>query len=59
MIDPTKKCKTCNGKKIKKEMKKLKVEIDKGAPHGETYTIHGEGDEVPDVEAGDVLVQVK
>lgn len=56
MIDPAKKCKTCNGKKIKKEMKKMKVEIDKGAPHGDTYTIHGEGDEVPDVEAGDVLV---
>ena len=35
MIDPTKKCKVCNGKKIKKETKKLKVEIDKGAPHGE------------------------
>ena len=35
------------------------MEIDKGAPHGEQYTIHGEGDEVPDAEPGDVIVQVK
>jgi DnaJ family protein A protein 2 len=49
-------CKPCNGKKIKNETKKLPVEIDKGAPNGEKYTIHGEGDEVPDAEAGDVIV---
>lgn len=58
-IDPAKKCKTCNGKKVKDEKKKLKVEVDKGAPHGEQYTIHGEGNEVPDVEPGDVIVQIK
>ncbi len=52
-------CKTCNGKKIKKESKKLTVEIDKGAPNGEKYIKHGEGDEVPDAEAGDVVVVVK
>lgn len=43
-IDPSKMCKACSGKKIKKENKTLKVEIDKGAPNGERYTIHGEGD---------------
>ena len=36
----------------------MKVEIDKGAPHGDKYTIHGEGDEVPDCESGDVIVQI-
>jgi len=36
----------------------LKVEIDKGAPNGEKYTIHGEGDEIPGAEAGDVIVQI-
>lgn len=36
----------------------MKVEIDKGAPHGDKYTIHGEGDEVPDCEPGDVIVQI-
>jgi DnaJ family protein A protein 2 len=37
----------------------MKVEIDKGAPNGEKYTIHGEGDEVPEAEAGDVIVVIK
>jgi len=31
-IDPSKACKACKGKKVKKEEKKIKVEIDKGAP---------------------------
>ena len=43
---------------MKKETKDLKVEVDKGAPNGEQYTIHGEGDEVPDVEAGDVIIKI-
>lgn len=55
-MDPSKMCKDCKGKKVKKENKVLKVEIDKGSPNGEKYVIHGEGNEVPDVEAGDVVV---
>lgn len=55
-IDPSKICKTCTGKKIKKESKAIKVEVDKGAPNGERYTLHGEGDEVPDVEPGDLII---
>lgn len=58
-IDPAKMCKTCNGKKIKKENKTLTVEIDKGSPNGEKYVKHGEGDEVPEAEPGDVIVVVK
>ena len=49
-------CKTCTGKKIKKEKKSIMVEVDKGAPNGERYTKHGEGDEIPEAEAGDVIV---
>jgi DnaJ homolog subfamily A member 2 len=58
-MDPSKMCKACSGKKIKKESKTLTVEVDKGAPNGEKIVKHGEGDEVPDVEAGDVVVIVK
>jgi len=57
-IDDKKKCKVCAGKKVKKEKKTLKVEVDKGAPHGEKYTIHGEADQIPDAEPGDVIVQI-
>lgn len=55
----SKRCKTCKGKKVAKSTKKLEVEIDKGSPHGQQFTIHGEGDQVPDVEAGDVIVVIK
>ena len=58
-MDPTKMCKACQGKKIKKETKTITVEIDKGAPNGEKYVKHGEGDEVPEAEPGDVIVQIK
>ena len=33
--------------------------MDKGSPNGEQYSIHGEGNEVPDIEAGDVIVVIK
>ena len=58
-IDPKKMCKDCSGKKIKKESKSMTIEIDKGAPNGEKYVKHGEGDETPDAEAGDIIVVVK
>lgn len=57
-VDPAKMCKDCKGKKLKKETKKLQVEVDKGAPNGEKYVKHGEGDEIPDAEPGDVIVVV-
>lgn len=41
-----------------KEKKILEVTIDKGAPNGEKYVFHGEADEYPDIEAGDVVIQV-
>lgn len=59
MINMEKRCKTCKGKKVSRDRKKLTVEIDKGAPNGEQYTISGEGDCVPDVEPGDVIAIVK
>jgi DnaJ family protein A protein 2 len=59
MIDPEKRCKDCKGKKVKKDRKKLKVEMDKGTPQGEQFIVHGEGDCVPEVEHGDVIVVVK
>ena len=34
------------------------MDIEKGCPNGEAYTLHGEGDCVPDVDPGDVIVSV-
>ena len=58
VINEKDKCKTCDGKKVTKEKKILEVQIDKGAPNGEKYVFHGEADEFPDTEAGDVVIQV-
>jgi len=57
-IDPKNKCKTCNGQKVIKEKKQLTVDIDKGAPNGAIYTLHGEADEFPGFEPGDVVIKV-
>merc|ERR1712076_88013 len=58
IIDDANKCKTCNGKKVVKEKKVIEVDIDKGAPNGYKYTLHGEADEYPGAEAGDVVIIV-
>lgn len=57
-IDEANKCQACNGKKVLKEKKVIEAVIDKGAPHGEKYVFHGESDEHPDKEPGDVVIVV-
>jgi DnaJ-class molecular chaperone len=52
------KCKNCDGKKVVKEKKVIECIIDKGSPHGEKYIFHGESDEHPDKEPGDVVIVV-
>lgn len=42
-----------------KEKKVIEVQIDKGAPNGEKYLFHGEADEYPGIEPGDVVIQVQ
>lgn len=58
VINEKDKCKICDGKKVIKEKKVLEAQIDKGAPNGEKYVFHGEADEYPGIEAGDVVIQV-
>ena len=56
IIDEKNKCKECNGKKVKKEKKIIDVQIDKGTPNNYQYKFHGEADEFPGMEAGDVVI---
>ena len=58
IISEKDRCPDCNGKKVVKEKKVLEAVVDKGAPHGEKYVFHGESDEHPDKEAGDVIIVV-
>lgn len=41
-----------------KEKKVIECVIDKGSPNGEKYVFHGESDEHPDKEPGDVIIIV-
>jgi DnaJ family protein A protein 2 len=56
VIDEKNKCKTCNGKKVVKEKKVIDANIDKGTPNNYQYTFHGEADEYPGTEPGDVII---
>lgn len=49
-------CKKCNGKKVEKQRKILKCEIDKGMKDGQKLTFAGEGDQAPDIDPGDVVI---
>lgn len=55
-INAKDRCKTCNGKKIVKESKILEVHVDKGMIEGQKITFHGEGDQEPGMEPGDVII---
>jgi len=49
-------CKNCAGKKVEKQRKILKCEIDKGMKDGQKLTFTGEGDQAPDIEPGDIVI---
>lgn len=49
-------CKNCNGHKVERKKKILEVHIDKGMRDGQKITFHGEGDQEPGLEPGDVII---
>ncbi|KAI4547039.1 hypothetical protein MJG53_005018 [Ovis ammon polii x Ovis aries] len=55
-ISPKDRCKSCNGRKIVREKKILEVRIDKGMKDGQKITFHGEGDQVPGLKPGDIII---
>jgi len=55
-INPKDRCKTCHGRKVIKSNKILEVHVDKGMIEGQKVMFHGEGDQEPDLEPGDVVI---
>ncbi|XP_069820254.1 dnaJ homolog subfamily A member 4-like [Dendropsophus ebraccatus] len=55
-INPKDRCKQCNGKKVVREKKILEVHIGKGMKDGQKIVFHGEGDQEPGLEPGDVVI---
>lgn len=58
-IDPKFICKECRGKKVISDTKVLEVEVDKGMYDGQKITFAEEGDQVPGIIPGDVIVIIK
>lgn len=56
VISEADRCKKCNGKKVLSKTKTLDVNINKGMRHGQKIVFHGEADEAPDTEPGNVIV---
>ncbi|ESO90951.1 hypothetical protein LOTGIDRAFT_122424 [Lottia gigantea] len=56
IINDRDRCKECKGKKVSNETKILEVHVDKGMKDGQKITFRGEGDQLPDVEPGDVVI---
>ncbi|KAK3578457.1 hypothetical protein CHS0354_038543 [Potamilus streckersoni] len=56
VINEKDKCKTCKGKKVTNETKILEVHVDKGMKDGQRIPFRGEGDQLPDIEPGDVII---
>jgi DnaJ family protein A protein 1 len=55
-ISPKDSCKNFSGRKIVGEKKILEVHIDKFRNDGQKITFHGEGDQKPGLETGDIII---
>ncbi|KMP09135.1 chaperone protein dnaJ [Coccidioides immitis H538.4] len=53
------KCKKCKGKRVTEERKLLEIYIPRGAKQGDRIVLEGEGDQIPDVEPGDIIFQLE
>jgi len=56
IINEKDRCKTCAGKKVVQETKSIEVHVDKGMKDNQKITMHGEGDQLPGAESGDLVV---
>lgn len=58
IMDEKKKCKKCKGKKTAEVDKKVEISVESGCPSDNVIKFNGEGNEIPDAEAGDLMVKV-
>uniref|UniRef100_A0A8D0G840 Uncharacterized protein n=1 Tax=Sphenodon punctatus TaxID=8508 RepID=A0A8D0G840_SPHPU len=55
-VRPRDRCLVCNGRKVTREKKILSVHLDKGMTDRQKITFHQEGDQVPGLEPGDIVI---
>ncbi|KAI0985716.1 hypothetical protein GJ496_010575 [Pomphorhynchus laevis] len=56
IISSKDRCIDCDGQKLKRERTILEVHIEKGMEDGQKITFYGEGDQLPGLEAGDIII---
>ncbi|XP_045135729.1 dnaJ homolog subfamily A member 2-like [Portunus trituberculatus] len=56
VINERDRCQACLGRKVVQQTKLLEVQVDKGMRDEQRITFHGEGDQMPGVEPGDVII---
>lgn len=52
------KCKACKAEKVTYVNTTLNIDLDKGVPDGHRYPFPGDGDQYPEVENGDLVVEI-
>jgi DnaJ family protein A protein 2 len=58
-VRPKDRCVDCEGRKVLEEKKIHKIEIEKGMKEDEKIVLHGESDEAPGAQAGDLVFVIK
>ncbi|GAB6021390.1 hypothetical protein CHUAL_003997 [Chamberlinius hualienensis] len=56
VINERERCKTCLGKKVVNEVKRLEVVVEPGMTPGKKIVFRGEGNQQPGVEPGDIII---
>ncbi|CAL4122425.1 unnamed protein product [Meganyctiphanes norvegica] len=56
VINERDRCQLCTGRKVTQQTKLLEVNVDKGMKDEQRITFRGEGDQMPGVEPGDVII---
>ena len=57
-INPKDKCKSCRGKKVRREREEMSVTIKPGMDHGQKVVLRGASDQDPHMEAGDIVFYI-
>ncbi|XP_073917879.1 dnaJ homolog subfamily A member 4 isoform X3 [Castor canadensis] len=55
-INPKDRCESCSGAKVIRDKKIIEVHVEKGMKDGQKILFHGEGDQEPELEPGDVVI---
>ncbi|KAH7825752.1 putative Hsp40 [Monocercomonoides exilis] len=56
IIDPEDICPECDGEYVVEKPKEIEIYVERGMQNGQKITLKNEGNEEPDVEAGDVVI---